>query len=65
MAVAYVVYLYNHLPNEQVIAPVDLFSGLTVPRHKLRYYHMWGYPVYVLDLFLAAGKRLPRWQLCS
>ena len=62
MAVDYAVYLYNHLPNEKGIAPADLFTGVTVPRHKLKDCHIWGAPVYVLDPVLQAGKKLPRWQ---
>ena len=42
MAVDYAVYLYNHLPNEKGIAPIDLFTGVTSPRYKLRDYHIWG-----------------------
>ena len=48
MAVDYAIYLYNHLPNEQGIAPIDLFTGVTAPRHKLRNIHIWGVPTYVL-----------------
>ena len=62
MAIDYAVYLYNHLPNDQGIAPIDLFTRVTMPRHKLRDCHMLGYPVYVLDPVLAADKKLPRWQ---
>lgn len=36
MVVDYAVYLYNHLPNEKGIAPADLFTGVTFPRHKLK-----------------------------
>ena len=46
MVIDYAVYLYNHLPNDQDIAPVDLFTGVTAPRNKLRDFHMWGAPVY-------------------
>ena len=60
MAIDYAVYLYNHLPNQQGIAPADLFTGVTIPRHKLKDCHMWGCPVYVLDPTLQAGKKLPR-----
>ena len=62
MAVDYAVYIYNRLPNEKGIAPIDLFTGMTAPRHKLRDLHKWGAPVYVLDPVLQAGKKLPRWQ---
>jgi len=49
MAVNYAVYSYNYLPNEKVIAPADLFTGVTSPRHKLRDFHIWGAPVYGFD----------------
>ena len=62
MAIDYAVYLYNHLPNDYGTAPIDLFTGVTVPRHKLRDFHMWGSPVYVLDPLLASVKKFPRWQ---
>ena len=62
LAVRYATHLYNHLPNERGIAPADLFTGSTVPRYKLKNYHVWGAPVYVLDPVLQGGKKLPRWQ---
>ena len=62
MAVSYATYQYNHLPNSKGLCPADLFTGSTVPRHRLRDIHVWGCPVYVLDPDLQAGKKLPRWQ---
>jgi hypothetical protein len=62
MAVTYATYLYNHLPNSQGLCPADLFTGSTVPRHRLKDIHVWGCPVYVLDPHLQAGQKLPRWQ---
>jgi hypothetical protein len=62
MAVDHAVYLYNTLPNSHGICPADLFTGTTIPRHKLRDLHVWGCPVYVLDPTLQQGKKLPRWQ---
>jgi hypothetical protein len=62
MATNYATYIYNHLPNSNGIAPADLFSGSTFPRHKLRDIHTWGCPVYVLDPTLQQGKKLPKWQ---
>ena len=62
LAVQYATYIYNHFPNNQGIAPADLFSGVQVPRHKLRDLHVWGCPVYVLDPTLQQGKKLPKWQ---
>ena len=62
MAVQYAAYLYNHLPNAQGLCPADLFTGSTVPRHRLKDIHVWGCPIYVLDPHLQAGQKLPRWQ---
>ena len=61
MAVTYAVYIYNNTPNAQNLCPADLFTGSTVPRHRLRDLHTWGCPVYILDPSLQAGKKLPRW----
>ena len=62
MAIDYSAYIYNHTPNRQGIAPVDLFTESTVPRHKLKDIHVFGCPVYVLHPTLRQGKKLPRWQ---
>ena len=62
MAVSYAAYLYNHLPNHRGIAPADLFTGVQIPRHKLKSFHTWGCPVYVLDPQLQQGRKLPRWE---
>ena len=62
MAVTYATHLYNHLPNAQGLCPADVFTGSTVPHHRLKDIHVWGCPVYVLDPHLQAGQKLPRWQ---
>jgi hypothetical protein len=62
MAVTYATYIYNHLPNAQGLCPADLFTGSTVPRHRLLDIHVWGCPVYVLDPKLQAGQKIPRWE---
>jgi hypothetical protein len=62
MAIDYATHIYNTLPNNHGICPADLFTGTTIPRHKLRDLHVWGCPVYVLDPALQQGKKLPRWQ---
>ena len=56
MTISYATYQYNHLPNAQGLCPADLFTGSTVPRHRLRDIHVWGCPVYVLDPDLQAEK---------
>ncbi len=62
MAVQYAAFQYNNLPNAHGLCPADLFTGSTVPRHRLLDIHVWGCPVYVLDPKLQAGRKLPRWQ---
>ena len=62
MTVTYAVYVYNNTPNAQNLRPADVYTGSTVPRHRLRDLHTWGCPVYVLDPTLQAGKKLPRWE---
>jgi hypothetical protein len=62
MAVTYTTYLYNHLPTAQGLCPADIFTGCTVPCHRLKDIHVWGCPVYVLDLHLQEGKKLLKWQ---
>ena len=62
MAVTYAVHLYNHTRNNHSLCPADLYTGSTIPRHRLRDLHTWGCPVYVLGPTLQSGKKLPRWQ---
>ena len=62
MAVTYAVYIYNNMPNAHNLCPADIFTGSTIPRHRLRDIHTWGCPVYVLDPSLQAGQKLPRWE---
>ena len=62
MAVEYATYIYNNTPNQNGIAPADLFTGVQIPRHKLKDIHVWGAPVYVLDPTLQQGRKLPKWE---
>jgi hypothetical protein len=62
MDVQYAVHVYNHTPGDNAICPADIYTGGTVPRHRLRDIHVWGSPVYVLDPKLQQGQKLPRWQ---
>jgi hypothetical protein len=61
MAVSYAAHIHNNTPRNG-ICPADVFTGATVPRHRLLDYHVWGCPVYVLDPKMQAGKKLPRWE---
>jgi hypothetical protein len=61
MAVTYATHIYNNTPRNDV-CPADIFTGSTIPRHRLLGYHVWGCPVYVLDTKMQAGKKLPIWE---
>ena len=61
-AVHYATHIYNTTPDFKGLCPADVFTGSTVPRHRLRDFHVWGCPVYILDPKLQAGKKLPRWE---
>jgi hypothetical protein len=62
MAVNHAIHiLYNNTPYKAV-TPADIFTGSTVPRHRLLDLNVWGYPVYVLDPQMQQGRKLPRWQ---
>ena len=50
------------MPNSEEIAHADIFIGTKFHRHNLKYIHMWGYPVYVLDPTLQQGCKLPKRQ---
>jgi hypothetical protein len=52
-------------PDLKGLCPADVFTGSTVPCHRLRDFHVWGCPVYILDPKLQEGKKLPQWELCS
>ena len=43
------------------ISPIKFFSGVAV-RPKLKQYHCFGCPTYLLDKALQAQKSLPKWQ---
>jgi hypothetical protein len=61
MAITYATHIYNSTPKDGV-SPLDIFTGSTVPRHRLMDMHVWGCPVYVVDPKVQQGRKLPRWQ---
>jgi hypothetical protein len=52
------VHVYNNTTKYGVI-PVDVFTGSTVPRHRLMDVHIWGCPLYVMDPKIQEGQTLP------
>jgi hypothetical protein len=61
MEVTYTNHIYNSTPKDGVY-PLDIFTGSTVPWHRLMDMHVWGCPVYVLDPKVQQGRKLPRRQ---
>ncbi|GAX10397.1 hypothetical protein FisN_3Lu622 [Fistulifera solaris] len=62
-AVDYAVYLWNRLPKKDTgLAPIELFSGVTMNMDVLQKMRVFGCPCYVLDAKVQDGKKLPRWQ---
>jgi hypothetical protein len=48
IAVTYATHIYNSIPKDG-LSPLNIFTGSTVPQHRLMDMHVWGCPVYVLD----------------
>jgi len=63
LALLHAVDLLNKIPRTETgWSAYKLFTRKTYPYSKLREFHVWGCPVYVLDSHLANNKKLPRWQ---
>jgi hypothetical protein len=61
LAMEYATYIYIHTPKtESGVAPIDIFTRITVPRQRLKDLHVWGCPTYVLDPKLQDRKKIPR-----
>jgi hypothetical protein len=50
---------------ESGIAPNEIWSGVCSPHTKLSCSHVFGCPVYVLDVSLQDGKKIPKWSPCA
>jgi hypothetical protein len=61
MAINHAIHVYNNTPDKGV-TPAYIFTGSTVPIHRLLDLHEWGCQVYVLDPQMQQGRNLPRWQ---
>ena len=49
LSVHYAAYMYNHMLSASNVSPVDVFYGTIFPHHKIRTFHVWQCPEYVLD----------------
>ena len=55
----------NATPRKiQDLSPLELFSRVQIAP-KLRHFHAFGCPMYVLDNALQSGQGLPKWKECS
>lgn len=63
MAINYAVWVFNHLPRADTgLCPDEMWSQCRTTRDDLRRAHVWGCPVYVLELALQDGKKIHKWQ---
>ena len=62
-AVDYAVYLWNRLPKKDSgLAPIEVFSEVTMDTSVLQRMRVFGCPCYVLDTKIQDGKKLPKWK---
>jgi hypothetical protein len=62
-AIEYATWVFNKLPNmESKISPDELWSGVRRNDSILQRAHVFGCPVYVLDVALQDGKKIPKWN---
>ena len=60
--VDHAIHIWNQLPNKNTkLAPSDVFIEV-LHFGDLKRFHVFGYPVHVLDPVLKDGKRLPMWE---
>ena len=62
MAMKHAQHLWNHIPRENNVCPMDLITRSTVPRNVLKDLHVWGSPCFVLDPKLQSGAKIPKWD---
>jgi hypothetical protein len=61
LTVNHAIHIYNNTPDKGV-TPEDIFTGSTVPHHRLLDLHAWGCPVYFVYPQMQQGRKLPRWK---
>ena len=68
MAMKYAQHLFNHLPAENNMCPLDLVLRTSIPRSTLQNLYVWGAPCFVLDpkllgsTLLCLGPKTTRWS---
>ena len=61
-AIKYAVYIWNRIPNDSELSPLELFYNTKSDHQQLRASKFWGCPAYVLDPRIQDGKKIPRWN---
>jgi hypothetical protein len=62
MAVSYAVWLYNLMPKQNNMSPLDRLSRTTIPRHTLKETHVYNCQMYILDPGMRDGKKIPNFE---
>ena len=60
MALTHAVYLWNHLPSDNGILPIEMYTSLKLDVTFIRNEKVWECPTYVLDSWLQDGTGLPK-----
>ena len=62
-AVKFAVWIYNRIPNwETCISPMEMLTKTKSNHRDLRRSHVWGCPVFVLEVKLQDDQKLPKWN---
>jgi transposase InsO family protein len=62
MAIEYARWIYNYMPNDAGISPIDLLTKNRTNRNVLSNAHVFGCHVYVLDPKLQEGRAIPKFK---
>ena len=54
--------MYNNITSDSNVAPSDVFRGEIFPCYKLRTFHVWGCPLYVLDPKISNAQNISHWK---
>jgi hypothetical protein len=61
-AIEYALWVFNRMPNiENGLSPNELWSSCPSPTEEFNRAHVFGCPVYVLDVALQDGHKIPTW----
>jgi hypothetical protein len=62
-AIDYSTWVFNRLPNvESGLTPNEIWSSVQNTGNKLARTHVFGCPVYVLDVTIQDSRKIPKWN---